>query len=32
MQFLEEKLRSSHGQCPPYHLAVVIGCTSAEFA
>ena len=30
--FLEEKLRSiSTAACPPYHLAVVIGGTSAEY-
>ncbi|MGH8792514.1 MAG: fumarate hydratase [Stackebrandtia sp.] len=33
MRFLEEKLRSlGTAACPPYHLAVVIGGTSAEFA
>ena len=33
MQFLEEKLRSlGTAACPPYHLAIVIGGTSAEFA
>ncbi len=33
MQFLEEKLRLiGTAACPPYHLAVVIGGTSAEFA
>jgi fumarate hydratase class I len=33
MQFLEEKLRLiGTSACPPYHLAVVIGGTSAEFA
>ena len=33
LQFLEEKLRSlGTAACPPYHLAVVIGGTSAEFA
>jgi fumarate hydratase, class I len=31
--FLEEKIRSlGTAACPPYHLAVVIGGTSAEFA
>jgi fumarate hydratase class I len=33
MQFLEEKLRLiGTSACPPYHLAVVIGGTSAEHA
>jgi fumarate hydratase class I len=33
MQFLEEKLRLiGTAACPPYHLAIVIGGTSAEFA
>jgi len=33
MQFLEEKLRSlGTAACPPYHLAIVVGGTSAEFA
>jgi len=33
MKFLGEKLRSlGTAACPPYHLAVVIGGTSAEFA
>ncbi|GAB2688027.1 fumarate hydratase [Thalassiella azotivora] len=33
MVFLDEKLRSlGTAACPPYHLAVVIGGTSAEFA
>jgi fumarate hydratase class I len=33
MQFLEEKLRSlGTSACPPYHLAIVVGGTSAEFA
>lgn len=33
MQFLDEKLRSlGTAACPPYHLAIVIGGTSAEFA
>jgi fumarate hydratase class I len=33
MQFLEEKLRLiGTAACPPYHLAVVVGGTSAEFA
>lgn len=32
MQFLEEKIRSlGTAACPPYHLAIVIGGTSAEF-
>jgi fumarate hydratase class I len=32
-RFLEEKLRAlGTAACPPYHLAVVIGGTSAEFA
>ena len=32
-EFLDEKLRSlGTAACPPYHLAVVIGGTSAEFA
>jgi len=32
MEFLEEKLRSlGTAACPPYHLAVVIGGTSAEY-
>jgi fumarate hydratase, class I len=32
MAFLDEKLRSlGTAACPPYHLAVVIGGTSAEF-
>src|SRR5205823_13411329 len=31
-QFLEQKLRSlGTAACPPYHLAVVIGGTSAEY-
>ena len=31
--FLEEKIRSiGTSACPPYHLAVVVGGTSAEFA
>jgi fumarate hydratase, class I len=31
--FLEEKIRSlGTAACPPYHLAIVIGGTSAEFA
>jgi fumarate hydratase class I len=31
--FLEEKLRSlGTAACPPYHLAIVVGGTSAEFA
>ena len=33
MQFLEEKLRLiGTAACPPYHLAIVIGGTSAEYA
>ncbi len=33
MRFLDEKLRTlGTAACPPYHLAVVIGGTSAEFA
>jgi fumarate hydratase class I len=33
MTFLEEKIRSlGTSACPPYHLAIVIGGTSAEFA
>ncbi|WP_203567550.1 fumarate hydratase [Aestuariimicrobium ganziense] len=33
MTFLEQKLRSlGTAACPPYHLAIVIGGTSAEFA
>ncbi|MCB1300395.1 MAG: fumarate hydratase, partial [Tetrasphaera sp.] len=33
MTFLEEKIASlGTAACPPYHLAVVIGGTSAEFA
>ncbi|GGK12590.1 fumarate hydratase class I [Pilimelia terevasa] len=33
MQFLEEKLRLiGTAACPPYHLAVVVGGTSGEFA
>jgi fumarate hydratase class I len=33
MRFLEEKLRQiGTAACPPYHLAIVIGGTSAEFA
>jgi len=33
LQFLEEKLRSlGTAACPPYHLAIVVGGTSAEFA
>ncbi|MGI9136950.1 MAG: fumarate hydratase [Candidatus Nanopelagicales bacterium] len=32
-RFLDEKLRSlGTAACPPYHLAVVVGGTSAEFA
>jgi fumarate hydratase class I len=33
MTFLDEKLRSlGTAACPPYHLAIVIGGTSAEYA
>src|ERR1700760_1457022 len=33
LEFLEEKIRSlGTSACPPYHLAIVIGGTSAEFA
>ncbi len=33
MQFLEEKIRSlGTAACPPYHLAIVVGGTSAEYA
>lgn len=33
MQFLEGKIRSlGTAACPPYHLAIVVGGTSAEFA
>ena len=33
MRFLDEKLRTlGTSACPPYHLAVVIGGTSAEYA
>jgi fumarate hydratase class I len=33
LKFLDEKIRSlGTAACPPYHLAVVIGGTSAEFA
>ena len=33
MRFLEEKLRSlGTAACPPYHLAIVVGGTSAEYA
>ena len=33
MAYLEEKIRSlGTAACPPYHLAIVIGGTSAEFA
>ena len=33
LAFLEEKIRSlGTAACPPYHLAIVIGGTSAEFA
>ena len=32
MRFLDEKLRAlGTAACPPYHLAVVIGGTSAEY-
>lgn len=33
MAFLEEKIRSlGTAACPPYHLAIVVGGTTAEFA
>ncbi|MGW2328847.1 fumarate hydratase [Streptomyces sp. NPDC001700] len=33
MKFLEEKIRSlGTSACPPYHLAIVVGGTSAEYA
>ena len=33
LRFLDEKLRTlGTAACPPYHLAIVIGGTSAEFA
>src|SRR4051812_49766384 len=33
LEFLDEKIRTlGTAACPPYHLAVVIGGTSAEFA
>ncbi|MEU4287989.1 fumarate hydratase [Kribbella sp. NPDC026596] len=33
MKFLDEKIRSlGTAACPPYHLAVVVGGTSAEYA
>ncbi|MGH3380946.1 MAG: fumarate hydratase, partial [Actinoallomurus sp.] len=33
LTFLEEKIRSlGTAACPPYHLAIVVGGTSAEFA
>ncbi|SFB89093.1 fumarate hydratase [Streptomyces aidingensis] len=33
MRFLEQKIRSlGTAACPPYHLAVVVGGTSAEYA
>jgi fumarate hydratase class I len=33
MRFLEERIRSlGTAACPPYHLAIVVGGTSAEFA
>ena len=33
MKFLDEKIRSlGTSACPPYHLAIVVGGTSAEFA
>src|SRR5262252_7188914 len=33
LRFLEEKIRSlGTAACPPYHLAIVVGGTSAEFA
>ena len=33
LKFLDEKIRSlGTAACPPYHLAIVVGGTSAEFA
>jgi fumarate hydratase class I len=33
LQFLEQKIRSlGTAACPPYHLAIVVGGTSAEYA
>nr|WP_272956663.1 fumarate hydratase [Kribbella solani] len=33
MEFLDEKIRSlGTAACPPYHLAIVVGGTSAEYA
>src|SRR6185369_3558553 len=33
LSFLEEKIRSlATAACPPYHLAIVVGGTSAEYA
>ncbi|HEX6248476.1 MAG TPA: fumarate hydratase [Nocardioidaceae bacterium] len=33
LEFLDEKIRSlGTAACPPYHLAIVVGGTSAEFA
>ncbi|MGO9082535.1 MAG: fumarate hydratase [Streptosporangiaceae bacterium] len=33
LEFLEEKIRSiGTAACPPYHLAIVVGGTSAEYA
>ena len=33
LRFLDEKLRAlGTAACPPYHLAVVVGGTSAEYA
>src|SRR5258708_1567301 len=33
LEFLEQKIRSlGTAACPPYHLAIVVGGTSAEFA
>mgnify|MGYP006266374677 CR=1 FL=1 len=33
MEFMDEKLRSiGTSACPPYHLAIVVGGTSAEYA
>ena len=33
MQFLDEKIRSlGTAACPPYHLSIVVGGTSAEYA
>src|SRR5690606_32428280 len=33
MRFIDEKIRSlGTAACPPYHLAIVVGGTSAEYA